>query len=65
VLALASDSKGQARAHDAAINDHTAGPADADTATFLGAGEADVIAEDLEKQAIGFYLQIIFFPVDD
>lgn len=65
MLALASDGKGQTRTDDATVNDYATGPADSDAATFLGASEADVVAQGLEKQAVGFHSQIVFLSVDD
>ena len=47
ILALASDRKCQTRTYDTAVDDHAASATNADTATFLGAGEADVIPEGL------------------
>jgi hypothetical protein len=42
-----------------------AAAANPDAATFLGSGEADLIPQGLQKQPVGFQLQVIFFTVDE
>ena len=64
LLALASDGKGQTRTYDTAVDDHAASAANADAATFLGAGEPDVIPQNLQKQPVGFQLQVMLFTVN-
>jgi hypothetical protein len=64
ILALASDGKCQTRTYDTAVDDHAASATNADTATFLGAGEADVIPQGLEKQPVGFQLEVMLFTVN-
>ena len=65
LLALASDGKGQTRTYDTAVDDHTTSPADSDAATFLGTGEPYVIPQNLQKQPVGFQLQVMLFAVHE
>src|SRR4029077_6162550 len=64
MLALASDGKGQARTYDTALDNHAARATNADAATFLGRGEPDVIPQNLQKQPVGFQVQVMFFTVN-
>ena len=64
ILALAGNGKGQTRTHKAPIDNHAASAANADAATFLGPGEPDVIPQNLQKQPVGFQLQVMLFPVN-
>src|SRR5262245_5388390 len=65
ILPLASNGEGQTRAYDPPIDDYAASTTNADVATFFGTGEADVIAEGLEQQAVGFQFQVILFAVNE
>ena len=63
-LAGAAGSQGQARAHQAPVDDDAAGAADADAAAFLGSGQAQVVAQNLQQQAVGLDLDLMFLAVD-
>jgi hypothetical protein len=48
-FAAACGGEGQARADQPAIDDHATRAAHADAATFLGAGQTDGVAKNLEQ----------------
>jgi hypothetical protein len=54
----------EAGAHHLAVHQHRAGAADADAAAFLGAGEAEIVADEVDHHAIGRNFLLDFFAVD-
>ena len=49
----AANRQGYAGRHHLPVEEDGAGPADADAATFLGAGQAEVVAEEVHQQSAG------------
>src|SRR5689334_7944574 len=53
----------QARAHHSTVDQHAARSADADAAAFLGAGQAQVVAQQVDEPPIAWNLYFAFGPV--
>jgi hypothetical protein len=62
--AVRLDGQGDAGADAGAVQQHGAGPADAVLAADVGAGQAEVLAEEVDEQAARFYLGHVRLAVD-
>src|SRR5262249_55509953 len=47
-----------------AIDQHRAGPANADIASVLGTGQPEVSPQDIQQRALGIHLQGHWIPID-
>ena len=63
VLAVHLGSQHQAAVDQYAVNDHGAGTALAGAAAFLGTGQVQHIADDIQRGLISRYIQLIFLAV--
>src|SRR5258706_7056975 len=64
LVAVGEHRRRQAGAHHLPVHQHRAGAADADAAAFLGAGEAEIVAQKIDHQPVGRDFLLDFFPVD-